>query len=109
MVSNNGDNFSRADSPNNFVFFLFSLFLSKTPTLFLALLFRPGHGMTSYLECMEKLQTAVKYFTETNPGSPEVSQVVRHFSWCCDRLCSVVHCYPNLHDNFSLIMQKSQC
>ncbi|KAK2185572.1 hypothetical protein NP493_228g06031 [Ridgeia piscesae] len=35
----------------------------------------PGHGLTSYLECMEKLQTAVKYFTETNPGSPEMSQV----------------------------------
>ena len=38
--------------------------------------FRPSCGLDKYLEGMEKLQKANKYFTDNHPESPEMAQVV---------------------------------
>ncbi|XP_064623116.1 exocyst complex component 7-like isoform X2 [Lineus longissimus] len=35
----------------------------------------PSSGLETYLDCMAKLRGAVNYFTEDNPGSPELSTV----------------------------------
>ena len=37
----------------------------------------PSTSLEKYLECMDKLQKSVQYFTANNPDSPEMSHVVR--------------------------------
>lgn len=43
---------------------------------------RPGGNVEMYLNLMERLHTAVEFFTQSNPGSVELGSVVSNGAGC---------------------------
>lgn len=57
----------------------------------------PNRNVDHFIECMAKLSEAVKFFTENNPDSPELNNVVQLFEHGQDKLKSEFKSLLNRH------------
>lgn len=44
----------------------------------------PSNQLDTYMECLKKLKSAIQYFSQNNPGSPEYMNVSSLFKYSCE-------------------------